>query len=289
MKENIIIFGASTRGMYVYNNLKNKYNIVAFCDNDNKKWGTYIIDNIIILNPKQLKNRNELIIIASMYEEEIKKQLKKMNIENFKKYNNIMENILEKLSERRVDLSSMDCLEPFGGTGEYTSKIYQNLVKSLEVWEINKDAEETLKNNLPKAKIKITDSFKEIDKINKKYDMILMDNPMYIFNGHCEHFDMYIKIFDIMRDDAIIIFDIIPNLNHGVHNKKYITQEYLLCRKLFYGVKEPYNISLNNMIERYEQIANKNRFSIEWYFIEEKTKDNIQYLVLKIKKQKNII
>lgn len=35
----IVIFGASHKGMSDYRSLRLKYKIKAFCDNDSKKWG----------------------------------------------------------------------------------------------------------------------------------------------------------------------------------------------------------------------------------------------------------
>jgi FlaA1/EpsC-like NDP-sugar epimerase len=56
MKQDIIIFGASTRGVYVLDKLKDKYNVVAFTDNDSNKWGNKI-QGIEIINPKELINK----------------------------------------------------------------------------------------------------------------------------------------------------------------------------------------------------------------------------------------
>lgn len=91
-KETIILFGASTLGIKAYNNLKNIYDVIYFCDNDSNKWGSYI-DEVKIISPKELVQYKQVkILIASMYVNEISKQLVSLGIDNyeiFEPYNRI--------------------------------------------------------------------------------------------------------------------------------------------------------------------------------------------------------
>ncbi|WP_394884626.1 nucleoside-diphosphate sugar epimerase/dehydratase [Clostridium butyricum] len=284
MKQDIIIFGASTRGVYVLDKLKDKYNVVAFTDNDSNKWGNKI-QGIEIINPKELINKDNMIIIASQYYKEIIKQLQEMKLYNFKRYDSNIEVIFSKLQKKNIKFEEIFALETFGGTGESVDQFYVDKVKELDVWEIEKAFEKKLRENLPNANIKITDSFKEIKEIKKKYNMILMDNPMSTFGEHCQHFDMYMECFKVMRDECIVIFDIIPNLQNIDEKFEYIkTTEHLLSRKLFYRFNNPLNIPIEIMIQTYREIANKNGFNIEWHFTEERSGNFIQYLVLKLKR-----
>ncbi|NFR87446.1 MULTISPECIES: hypothetical protein [unclassified Clostridium] len=284
MKEDIIIFGASTRGVYVFNKLKDIYNIIAFADNDCKKWGKEI-QGIKIINPKKLNYYGKKIFIASEYNEEIKAQLKEMNINNFQMYNSSIEVVLNNLIDKGIELKKISALQTFGGSGKGMERFYKDKVKELDVWEIEKSFEDDLKRNLPNANIKITDSFKEIRKTKKKYDMILIDNPMTIFGEHCEHFDMYIEAFRIMKEESIIILDIMPNLKNIDKKFEYIKESsHLLSRKLFYRCYDPLSINIEIMLQTYKEIANSNGYEIEWYFTEERSGDFIQYLVLKLKR-----
>jgi hypothetical protein len=284
MKENIIIFGASTRGEYVLRKLKDKYNIVAFTDNDCTKWRTKI-QGIEVINPKELIIMNNTIFIASQYDEEIKRQLKKMNIQNFKIYPSSIEVVLNKITAKEVKLEGIFALQTFGGTGNGMERFYKDKVNELDVWEIEKSFEKKLKGNLPNANIKITDSFKEIQKTEKKYNMILIDNPMGVFGEHCEHFDMYMECFKVMRDECIVVLDIIPNLKNISKKFTYIkNSNNILSRKLFYRFHDPLNIPIEAMVQTYREIANKNGFEIKWYFTEERSGDFIEYLVLNLKK-----
>lgn len=80
-KEKVIIFGASNLGEIAYNVLKDKYNICFFCDNSKIKIGKYFC-NLKIIDPQSLCDyKDNKIIIASMYYDEISTQLKNMGLE----------------------------------------------------------------------------------------------------------------------------------------------------------------------------------------------------------------
>jgi len=84
--KNIIIFGASLFGEKVFNYYKNKkeISIIAFCDNDTSKHNQKLFDKNIISPDTIFDYTFDEIIIASSYEQEIKEQLIKMNIEKNK-------------------------------------------------------------------------------------------------------------------------------------------------------------------------------------------------------------
>lgn len=81
----VILFGAAKMGV-IYAELcrKNNVIVVAFCDNDIKKGNTYL-GNLLIINPATLKTyfkNNIQIIITSLYDQEIKKQLNNLGFKN---------------------------------------------------------------------------------------------------------------------------------------------------------------------------------------------------------------
>ncbi|WP_162267465.1 hypothetical protein, partial [Clostridium botulinum] len=103
--------------------------------------------------------------------------------------------------------------------------------------------------------------------------------------NHCEHFDMFIHIFNILKDEGLIILDIIPNLEDMPTEFQALKEDiHLLCRKLFYRTENPLNIPIKDIVSTYEDIINKNGYILEWNFAEERSKDFIYYLVLKVKK-----
>lgn len=79
-----IIFGASKLGEIAYTLLKNTYEITCFVDNDKEKWGKELL-NLTIIAPNEIKNyKNNSIIIASQYYQEICIQLLNLQITDMK-------------------------------------------------------------------------------------------------------------------------------------------------------------------------------------------------------------
>lgn len=78
----IYIFGASKLGRYAKNFLENRYNIVAFCDNNYKKYD--IVEGLKVIGVDELiqkyKAKRSTIVIASMFFDEISKQLIELEI-----------------------------------------------------------------------------------------------------------------------------------------------------------------------------------------------------------------
>lgn len=81
--DNVILFGASKLGEIAYIMLKDKYNIIKYCDNDKSKKGNKIND-IEIININELnKYEFDKIIICSQYYKEISEQLIDLGIYNY--------------------------------------------------------------------------------------------------------------------------------------------------------------------------------------------------------------
>jgi len=83
-KPDVILFGASTLGKKILFNYKDHWNIRYFTDNDPNKWGKTVM-GVKILPPREIKKLGYQVIITSMYENEIEKQLEEMNIKNYQK------------------------------------------------------------------------------------------------------------------------------------------------------------------------------------------------------------
>ncbi|KEI97159.1 hypothetical protein N494_12910 [Clostridium botulinum A2B7 92] len=79
--DKIVLFGASKFGLYAFNLLKDECNIVAFADNDPKKWGK-LLNGKKIISPLHIC-KDYKIIITSTYWKEILCQLTKMGISHF--------------------------------------------------------------------------------------------------------------------------------------------------------------------------------------------------------------
>lgn len=81
-----IVFGAGGGGKKFIKNCKDKYNFIAFSDNDKNKFGTRI-DNLPVISPEEITNRTfDVVIVASMWVNEISDQLIELGVDKEKVY-----------------------------------------------------------------------------------------------------------------------------------------------------------------------------------------------------------
>lgn len=180
-----------------------------------------------------------------------------------------MKKICKILNDKGVNLPEMKALEIFARDGSWQTIAYADKVKSLDAWEIDPIFKKDLKRNLPKAKIKIVDSIKEIrNKSNfSKYGFIVVDNGQGCYgnkNQYCEHFDVIPQIAKLLNNKGIIIFNInkepfnfdnfpgwqkIRSKYYNKINTRKLSLKWLLTfyRKLFlefgYKTKFSFNVS----------------------------------------------
>ena len=152
----------------------------------------------------------------------------------------------------------------------------------MDVWEIDSNCEEALKRNLPRAKVLITDSYEEIVKTTGSWNLIIIDNPMSTFSGHCEHFDMFHKVFRVANNSSIIIMNVIPSsTTESIKRYPYLfNAEQLKEREIFYKTNTPNDVSFEKMYKIYGEYCKLNGFELEWSFVVQRT--FIYYLVLKV-------
>lgn len=195
-----------------------------------------------------------------------------------------MRKVFKELKSRGVELNRLNGLEIFGHTGEYHTCDYFPLIASLEVWEINSSCEKSLRKNLPGAKIKITDSFKEIKTKAGKFNLIVVDNPISTFDVYCENFDLFPDIFNVALDGTILILNVIPEITAEILKVyPYIFNKTQLERRaLFYHTKRPEKIGLDVLAAHYKNLGAKSGFKVEWHFF--KKRNFVYYLVMKLKK-----
>ena len=191
-----------------------------------------------------------------------------------------IQRVLKELRAEGIDISSMRSLEVFGYQGNMHTKDYAGDVASLEVWEINPRHEHALRANLPRAHVKITDSYMEIKSSHDKFGMVVIDNspvhPPYI-----EHFDLFPYVLDLAGDQIIMIINVIPEISRDVARMypEMLKDEVLERRKMFYGVESSHRIPLDRIVARYRSILQERGFSLERYFTQRRNKI-FQYLVL---------
>lgn len=98
-----VLFGASKRGQVAYDKLKDDINIVAFVDNDKNKQGTNFC-GLKIYNPEILKDNDYNVIISSMYDIEIVKQLIEYGVKKF----SIFEIVNDNFEVKKFNYSNTD-------------------------------------------------------------------------------------------------------------------------------------------------------------------------------------
>jgi hypothetical protein len=196
-----------------------------------------------------------------------------------------MQRVMTELKRRQVPLHSLNALEVFGGAGNFHTMDYDCRVSSLEVWEVEVKYEHLLRRNLPFAEIKITDSYKELTHTLRKYDLVVVDNPMSTWDGYCEHFELFPAIFRVLEHPAILVLDVIPEVTSRALKKfPYLFNDAQLARrKSFYKTSHPEKLSFDELATAYENLIMENGFNLEWYFFQRRDRRSfVYYLVLKI-------
>ncbi len=199
---------------------------------------------------------------------------------------NSMKRICNKLINDGYDLNSFNALDFFARQGDWQTISYYNLVKNLEVWEIDKTFESQLKKNLPNATIKIVDSYFEAEKCKNTFDFIVFDNPQMCFGPgekYCEHFEALDKVFRLAKKQVIIIF----NVNHNPFdlNKNNKWKER---RSQFYSVKDTSKLSKENFVMPfYVNFFKKNHLKTLDCFFEDRNEDYLSNFIFILEKIKS--
>lgn len=196
--------------------------------------------------------------------------------------------VIDEIQKRETKNQKYHMLECFSNTGEHQMPAYIKLAESIEAWEILPQHEKALRRNLPpNATIRITNSIDEADQCVKKFNWIVMDAHMERFGPnkeYCEHFDILPKVFKLCMDEAILIFNVIPNCPPK-WKKKYpeiFGPEHLERRNKFYKVADSQNLSYGFFEKFYKEMALHFGYHTLWLFFHQR--HLLHYLVMKIRK-----
>lgn len=194
-----------------------------------------------------------------------------------------MQRVFTRLMETyQVPLDKAEALELFARDGSWHTVVYAPHVKSIEAWEINPDFYESLRENLPHATIKIVDTWKEIKKATKKYDLIIIDNPQSIYgkkDEYCEHFGLLPDVLRISNDGCIIIL----NVNIEPYNLKTDSQ-WWKRRKEYYGTDCPEQLSQNQIMLHYRRICRESSVKMRWALLQQRESGFMYYFVMRIRR-----
>jgi len=175
-----------------------------------------------------------------------------------------VQRVIKGLETRGVDLRRMRALEVFGYTGERMTRYYAPRVKSLDIWEIDPRFESTLRTSFPDAEVQITDSYEEIRRTDRTYDLVVVDNFAY----SDEHFQLFPDVFRVLSDDSVLVVLTLPDADDRTQ-RLYPTlfdEAHRRERRAFYGTDSPERIPLDDLAAHYAALAAEQGHSYEWHF-----------------------
>ncbi len=199
-----------------------------------------------------------------------------------------MHAVLRELRRRGVQVQGLHALETFGGYGDQHIRYYAPYVASIDVWEIRHEYREILAKNLPAAQITITDSYQEIQRTAKRFDLVVIDNPYSTDRDHWEHFDFFPGVFRVTQDSATLILNVVPSADARTRRRypRTFSEAHLACRASFYHTDCPEHVTFEEMAVSYARHGAAKGYRLAWYFAQPRKylffgPNCMHYLVLK--------
>lgn len=175
--------------------------------------------------------------------------------------------ILNRINEK-YDISQFDVLDCFGGRAGKLGQT-QHLpgkFKTLTIWEFKAICEKDLRENVPDANITICDAFEEIQVIDKKFDLVIMDHSITMSGHHIESHDLFPHVFRVLKDKAFILPQIMyPGKYYKRHNiNNAVPFKVLERRRQFFKAWDTDGdmIPLDHACRRYCELAEENGFRV---------------------------
>jgi hypothetical protein len=171
---------------------------------------------------------------------------------------------LEGIQQRGVDLRRLRALEVFGASGERLTLHYASRVESLSIWELDSAYEDGLRRRFPAADVRITNSYEEVLRTDERYDFVVVDNAV----GPEEHFPLFPGVFRVLSDDAILMVLVIPHANRHTRRRypNVMSSPHLERRAAFYDTDTPEDIPLDRLVAHYGELAEAAGLSTRWRF-----------------------
>lgn len=193
--------------------------------------------------------------------------------------------VVTQLKGMGYDLKSMRALEFFARQGDWQTIVYADSVGELEAWEINPQFEGTLKENLPRAKVRIGDSFEIAREYLGKscFDLIVIDNPMNRFgegSRWCEHFEALPLALKMLSTPGLVIF----NINWAPFNYDHFP-EWKSRREKFYAEKSTDRLSPEFLVKFYKNFFLELGWITDLFCIFERNADYFGYGVARLRRQ----
>jgi len=173
--------------------------------------------------------------------------------------------IFKKLYKDIENLNTWNALDLFAGDAMQSSLDVKKYINDIELWDIDPKFEPKLKNIFPSTTIRIVDSFNEIHSVRKKYNIIFIDNWPRISYGHCEHFDLFPKVYDLLKNQAVVVILTMPEINKVT----FFSDKHMQLRRKFYNIENATMVSMDSMVLTYEHFANQHGFTLkDWFCVD---------------------
>jgi hypothetical protein len=181
--------------------------------------------------------------------------------------------LLGELERQGVQVSRMRALEAYARAGDWYALDYAHRVASLDAWEIDPQFEQALRRNLPRATVKITDSYREIETTDKQFDFVVLDAPIQPFGEHCEHFDMFPAVFRVLPESAVLVVNIVSQVDCTIRCRypALFNERHLRRRAEFYETDHPAALTIGEIVGTYRRLLAKHGFELPWHAVQERS------------------
>lgn len=192
--------------------------------------------------------------------------------------------IFLKFKKKKLDIKNWNVLEFFARDGSWHTNDYNNFVKKIIAWEIDKKFKKKFKENILNSEFIVGDSFNLLKrkKYFGKFNLIILDNPQYFYGKnkkYCEHFEAIELIKNLfMKKKCYLIFNV---------NKKPFNYEKLIDWKKrrddYYGF-DTKKITSKKIISFYKKKFKALGYKVYDCFEEKRNKEYLSYFVVSLKK-----
>lgn len=195
-----------------------------------------------------------------------------------------MSRICKKLQERNELLSHYTALEFFARQGDWQTKSYAHLVKELHAWELDPIYEDALRANLPRAHVRIGNSFEmaQDSKYQRRFNFFVLDNPQMIYGGYCEHFEALNLASVLMSTIGILIFNVNKKPFAYDHHPDWQNR-----RREYYGC-DATNLTSHFLISFYAERIERLGFNMRFIFEEQRNSDYLSYIVAGVSRKNEV-
>jgi hypothetical protein len=206
--------------------------------------------------------------------------------------------VLREVGRLGVALNTLEALEVFGGDGRGHAMDYATRVKSLEVWEWNRALEGPLRRNLPRATVRICNSFHQVTVTTRRFDLIVVDNarsswgPLILSASGaprltwCEHFEILPALFPLAAPSAVMVVNVltrdVPACRDGADWAHTFDADHRARRSAFYGTPRPEAISHEDMAAAYQRHAAAHGRRLAWWFAKPRPNGFVDYFVFRL-------